>query len=326
MIYPWQKEQWQWFRNMQKTQRLPHALLLIGISGIGKLKFAEQMAQALLCTQNQSTDTQDCHCHSCCLLQGRAHPNVLWVEPEKKGQVIKVDQIREVIDFVNHSALHAGYRIVIIHTADDMNISAANALLKTLEEPSAETLFILISTQATQLPATIRSRCQRLIFNQPNPNEVLPWLQQAMGEVDIAPELLLKITNGAPLAALNSLNENHLQERKILFDVLVQLQKKENNPLSAAVTIQEMELLQTIDFMLSWLIDLLKLHVGNKKITNQDYAVQLAELKQNTKLKAPLKLLDILQTTRVQLCRGFNLNKQLVLENIFIQWSHDAIS
>ena len=90
-------------------------------------------------------------CHACRLIAGRAHPNVLWVEPEKEGQTIKVDQIREVSEFVNQSSLQGVHRIVLINPANAMNMHAANALLKTLEEPSSGAIIFICHRSTGEL-------------------------------------------------------------------------------------------------------------------------------------------------------------------------------
>src|SRR5437867_10551148 len=131
MTYPWHTNQWQQLWRSKNENRLPHALLLSGVVGIGKAKFADDFARALLC--RASPDFYCKQCHSCRLMQDRVHPNVVLVEPDGEGHAIKVDQIRGIIDFMNQSSLHGDYRIAIISPAISMNANAANALLKTLE-------------------------------------------------------------------------------------------------------------------------------------------------------------------------------------------------
>src|SRR5438046_1776757 len=102
MIFPWQVQQWQQLWLAKQAQRLPHALLLVGNEGMGKKHFAECFIRAAGCEHvsneinNYEMIKQQCRCHHCCLITGRVHPNVLWVEPEKAGGLIKIDQIREV--------------------------------------------------------------------------------------------------------------------------------------------------------------------------------------------------------------------------------------
>ena len=145
MIFPWQQKEWRQLCRAKESGRLPHALLFSGLAGIGKTQLADYFSRLLLCQQFQTEYDPKCQCHSCRLAEGRAHPNVLWITPEKEGQAIKVDQIREVSDFIYQSARQGEYNIVVIHPANQMNVNAANALLKTLEEPPHGSLLILIS-------------------------------------------------------------------------------------------------------------------------------------------------------------------------------------
>src|SRR3990167_1321160 len=176
-IFPWHRETWQrlWCRYVERC--LPHALLFAGIAGVGKTAFAEKFAQALLC-KNPGTEGLPCEvCSSCCLLLAHSHPDVFSVCSEP-GHAIKVDQIREMIDFVNKTALQGGYRVVLMHAVTNMNMYAANALLKTLEEPSPNVVIILISNQNNELPATLRSRCLPILFPVPAQDVALSWQQQ----------------------------------------------------------------------------------------------------------------------------------------------------
>jgi DNA polymerase III subunit delta' len=316
-MIPWQAEQRQWFLRLYQTNRLPHALLLTGLAGVGKTQFAQHAIRTLLCLQQTAAD--DCNCHACALINNSAHPNVLWIEPEKSGQAIKVEQIRVITDFIHQSSLEKGYRIVVIHPAHDMNLSAANALLKTLEEPAPESLIFLLSHQESLLPATILSRCQRLVFSKPKKELALSWLTQQINEKNIDCELLLNLAHGAPFAALQLAHDN-LNHRKELFTVLINLQHKKINALAAANHIQEMETLLILDFLLSWFIDLLRLQFGNANVTNKDYENELLTLTQRTQPQNNIKMLEYIQLTCAHIKRGFNLNKQLLLEDIFLKW------
>jgi len=134
--------------------------LFVGERGVGKKQLALDFSKRLLCSNKACG-----HCQSCYLFDAQTHPDLIRIEPES-GQTIKIDQIREVIAFVSQTPSLGGYRIIIIDPARAMNINAANALLKTLEEPTPNTLLILISDSIPRLPATILSRCQKIIFQQ----------------------------------------------------------------------------------------------------------------------------------------------------------------
>lgn len=317
MIYPWQAKEWQQLWRSKQENRLPHAILLTGMSGIGKTQFANHFSQALLC-QQVTAEGQCCEkCHACRLFAGNTHPNVLLVTPESAGHAIKVDQVRAVSDFVNQTSMHDGYRIVIIQPADAMNANAANALLKTLEEPSPDAIMILISHQPARLPATIRSRCLRMTFPRP---QALSWLQDKLVDKTADSELLLRITNGAPLAALQLDQDGALAARKTVFSTLLTLSHQSADPIKAAVKVQELELLPVLDFILTWTMDLLRLQVNSDDIINTDYRQELIQLKQQTKQQRNGQFLEYVRQQRAQISAGINLNKQLLVECVFIRW------
>lgn len=320
-MFPWQKKQWQQLWHSQQIGRLAHALLFAGPAGTGKTQFTTHFIKALLCQQPITNETTFAcsNCHVCRLLQGRTHPDVLWIAPEKEGQAIKVDQIREVSEFVSQSALKGNYRIIVIAPAEAMNGNAANALLKTLEEPSSHTYLFLISHQAQRLPATVLSRCQRLLFPLPAVIDVMPWLKEQVPEPEAA-ELLLRLANGAPLKAIQCLHEDNSRLRKDLFQALVLLNQKKHDPIQVAAKFQKAELILLIDFMLTWVMDLIRLQVGCDDIINQDYLNSLVALGQQPNMKKHANWMAYLQQARAQLSLGIHLNKQLLLESLLIRW------
>ncbi len=336
MIYPWQQTQWQTLWRAKQDNRLPHALLLTGLAGVGKAIFADHLTRALLCQRVTSAgetcpDASDA-CHACRLILGGAHPNVLLVSPEKSGQAIKVDQIRQLAEFVHQSSLQGEYRIVIINPAQQMNINAANALLKTLEEPASGALLVLINTQDKKLPATILSRCQRILFRRPEHATARTWLQTQLAAeatptlMDV--DLLLALANGAPLAALHLVQDDQLKVRSEFYTVLQHLQQAKLDPLSAAQGLQAHETMALIDLLLSWVSDLLRLQLGGHltQLVNCDYATALSALCSTVPIAASSALLDHLQHTRALLSTGINLNKQLMLEEMCLRYTHCVIS
>ncbi|ASQ45823.1 DNA polymerase III subunit delta' [Legionella clemsonensis] len=153
---------WEQFRTIYERQYLPHALLLIGPQHAGLIAFSYKMASVVLCSQ----DNKPCgKCKSCRLLQAKEHPDVTQLQPEKVGGVIKIDQIRDLQTVAFTSPQLGGKRIIIIHPAEKMNVAAANALLKLLEEPPSCLLFILIAEQVSTVLPTILSRCQQWRFS-----------------------------------------------------------------------------------------------------------------------------------------------------------------
>lgn len=319
MTYPWQQSQWQQLMERKDSFNfsLPHALLLLGIKGVGKADFAEKFIRVQLC---QSSGEDDCDCHSCRLIAGKTHPDVLWIQPEKKGAAIKIDQIREISDFINQTSLQGEYRFVLIPNAGSMNINAANALLKTLEEPASGSMLILTCEQASHLPATIVSRCQHIHFPRPKTELAMEWLRPKLSSD--TPELLLRLANGGPLLALQFMEDDLLLSRTNVLRDLFALSQKKIDPLKAAANTGDIEIVYLLDIMLTVATDLLRLQLnGNDNdIINQDFLAQLNLLQQQTSPKQIISYLNFLLVLRGQQQKGFNLNKQLTIENMFIRW------
>lgn len=158
--------------------QFPQSLLMLGEQGIGKQQFAEDVAQSMLCLNR--THHEPCgQCQSCLWLKRGNHPDYLAVMTEEKSQVIKIDQIRQLIEFAQMTS-ETGRKVIVIHNADEMNVNAANALLKTLEEPTPNCYLILVSNYPKKLPITITSRCQRLPLTLHDTALAFDWLCQAL--------------------------------------------------------------------------------------------------------------------------------------------------
>lgn len=316
MIFSWQMDQWQSLWRCHQQQRLPHAFLFTGISGIGKKHFAETFAAALLCRAPDNKGNVCGKCHACYLTNAKTHPDLIIVEPEKEAQFIKIDQIRQVIQLANETPQQGGYKIIIISPATTMNSAAANALLKTLEEPAARTLLILITDQSGRLPATIISRCQKIFFQKPSRAEALQWL---VSNNISSPELLLNLTEDAPFAAKEFLENNTFNIRQDFYQGLVALAKKQADPLQLAGKWHEQDMQLLLNLWLSWLQDGLRVRlVTAAPIMNTDYQDFFSTLTLTP--KKILQFLDKIQEGYAKIISSFNLNKQLVLEELLIEW------
>jgi DNA polymerase III subunit delta' len=224
-IYPWQDELNRRLEGM--VERLPHAILIHGPKGVGKLAMAEHFAQRLLCESSEPGAAPCGRCEGCRWVRAGSHPDLRRLEPEalarrledaeadyevggapgkagKHSTEIKVEQIRDLDGFLNIGSHRAHRRIALIHPAEDMNANAANALLKSLEEPPAGAFFLLVSHRPARLLATIRSRCVALPIGIPDPALAVPWLE-AQGVKEA--RKWLAYASGAPLAALGLAQE-----------------------------------------------------------------------------------------------------------------------
>lgn len=170
----------------QKQNRVPHAYLFSGMTGVGKRTVALALAKMINCT-GEITSSDACNrCPSCLKMDHGNHPDLLLVEPE--GQYIRIKAIRDLQAQMQYSPLEGKDRVILINDADRMNITSANALLKTLEEPAPGNLLILITGNPNGLPRTILSRCQQIRFFPLNREVIASYLEKhlSLNEVDAA--------------------------------------------------------------------------------------------------------------------------------------------
>ncbi|MGB5098816.1 MAG: DNA polymerase III subunit delta' [Porticoccaceae bacterium] len=197
--YPWHGVQWQALDALLKAGTLPHALLFAGAPDIGKFHFARAFASRVLCAEPHGNACG--RCRNCQLIAAGSHPDLVLVQPEERGKAIRIDAIRELREFCAGRPHQGGWRVILIEPAEALNANAANALLKTLEEPGERTLLLLVSHQPGRLTATVRSRCRLLRLPTPSIEQALPWLRiQLPGATDA--ESLLVRAGRRPLRAL----------------------------------------------------------------------------------------------------------------------------
>jgi DNA polymerase-3 subunit delta' len=207
-IYPWLSGHWSFFMQRLGTDRLAHALMIGGPAGSGKMNLASAMVARLLCREDQPRACGQCR--SCELLAGGAHPDYFEVTPEQDSEVIKVDQVRGLIAKLNLTASISARKVAYIHPAESMHAAAANALLKSLEEPAGNTVLILVSNNPARLPATIRSRCQSISVAQPDKRLVSDWLEKCSGKSKAVVSAALQAAGGSPLRAVHYLDSPEL--------------------------------------------------------------------------------------------------------------------
>lgn len=198
--------------------RLPHALLLTGVDGIGKRAFGQWLAESLLCRDR--FDVGACGiCESCRQLVADSHPDYRKLVPEGANAAIKVDMVRDLVEWLQLTAGQGSYRVALFEDADSLNRNAANSLLKTLEEPGDHAVLILTATRIGALPATIRSRCQKITLKMSDKSAAITWLGAHMED----PESALVECGGGPYAALRNATEEQLAARALLLKAWLDL-------------------------------------------------------------------------------------------------------
>ncbi|MBV1789904.1 DNA polymerase III subunit delta' [Marinobacterium sp. D7] len=320
-IYPWLSEQWSHLIQQHANGRLPHALLLSGPAGVGKAAFGAALAHLLLCHQPQGG--KPCgHCRSCELLSSGHHPDRLFLRPEEPGKPIRVDQVRELTNILHSTAQQGGYRIMIMEPAEAMNVAAANALLKTLEEPGQDTLLILVCHQLGQLMPTIRSRCQRIEFSLPSVEQSKGWLAGQLAMSEDEAEKLLAIAQGAPLGAVALKQGDLLELRRNFMSGLADLLRDRTDSISLAQKLHKEELIHLLDWWLSLLADLVRLQSGaqNPDLNNVDMTKMLSAVANRADRVRIFTLVDRVQDERKSLMLRHNPNRQLLLEKLLFDW------
>jgi DNA polymerase-3 subunit delta' len=330
MIYPWQKSQWQQVTHLITTGRLPHALFLHGNQGLGKADFALSLANALLCKQ-PTAEHQACGtCQTCLLLAAGTHPDLHYLRPtaaenstsKKPALNIRINDVRALCDKLNQTSQYGGYRVAIIEQADQLTLSAANSLLKTLEEPGKDVLMILTSARSHRLPVTIRSRCQLLRFTMPGEEQSLHWLKENQQEAGASEQQLrqaLCYAFGSPLAALDNLQAE--EQHQLLAEAMTAAVSGKNS-LEYAAKLAKFSKLEILEGMLGWTSDLSRLMScgPDTSIVNDLYRAKLQALANRVNQQRLFRFHDQLNFNVLH--ASIAVNEQLLWENLLLSWDN----
>ncbi|MEO8003857.1 MAG: DNA polymerase III subunit delta' [Betaproteobacteria bacterium] len=315
-------------RLASEPKGLPRALLLTGRAGLGKRETALFLANGLLC-ETKRDGLQPCGtCASCLLLKAGNHPDLRVLEvgqeeeppasdgedevpasKKKPARQISVDKVRALADLVNITSHRGGAKVVCITPAEAMHPSAANALLKMLEEPPGETWFILVSHQPDRLLPTIRSRCFRLDVALPDPAAALQWLKEQG-----ASHGALALAQGgyAPLAAKDrDGDETFWTQRKALLDALA---SSSFDLLKAADHAEEMDNTVVATLLSRWAFDIAALKSGGGARYHLDYLSPLQKIARSMPFEALLGWYDA--TLQFGRSAQHPLNKRLAMESL----------
>lgn len=276
-LYPWQYRMWQQIRRT--TALKTHALLLKGRKGIGKLAFACHLAKSLLCEQITAEQSACGKCASCNWFEQGAHPNFYLMTPDaliessgeaspesssmdkqdvdtaqsrkKLSQHITIEQVRALNNFVYLSGHQDGLKVILIHPAEAMNGAAANALLKKLEEPPSNVLFILVAHRLQDVLPTIRSRCQQITLPIPDTATARNWLiQQGIEHADIC----LALAGASPLQAAAFSHHDYFSQHA---DFIRQISLPASfDPISLASRLHKLDLPEIVSWLQKWCYDL----------------------------------------------------------------------
>lgn len=338
-LYPWQTTAWQQLQQLR--ERLPHAILFHGPEGIGKTAFAERFAQALLC-EAPLPDGEPCgQCGSCGWFIQYSHPDYRRVRPEaledgdvveseesgepaegkKSGKAtktpskeIKIDQIRALADFMNVSTHRQGMRVILLYPAEALNTAAANALLKTLEEPPPNTVFLLVSNSLDRLLPTILSRCRKFALAMPLQEEALAWLQaQGVSDADV----WLAEQGGAPLAAQTMAQTD---VRETMDEFLRTLARPGvEGALKTAEKLQKIPVADLVAWQQRWLYDVFSLKLSGRIRYYPRYRKELAALAQQAQVRDLLHALKTIKDRRA--IADHPLSARLFIEDMLLDYA-----
>lgn len=307
---PWLTPQIAQFRQQLQSGKLPHGLLLVGRRGDGLHALGEHLAKTILCGKAEAPCGQ---CKACQLFQAGTHPDYRLLEPEGKSETIKIEPIRAMSAFMSGTAQQGGARVVRLRSAERMNTSAANALLKVLEEPGRDSFLILEAESLSRLLPTVRSRCRIIKLTVPDQTQATAFLE---GEGITANEqpLRLVMSEGAPLtaAALDSSAMDRWREQAEAFN-----NRRRMTELAAFLAKQPAE--DALQQLLLWVDESIRFrYTGTVRLGEQDKLL-VDRLKQPP-LASLFRFRDYILEMVDSLNRQANLNQQLWSEQLAARW------
>jgi DNA polymerase-3 subunit delta' len=327
--FPWHAEALE--RLMGDRGKLPHALLVHGAAGIGKTQFARALAAAALC-EAPVRGLACGECPSCRWLAQGNHPDFREIVPEAaeeeedapegegakaekaKSLVIKIDQIRAVEDFIALTTHRGGYRVLLVHPAEALHPAAANALLKTLEEPPPGTLIVLVSDRPARLLATLRSRCRLLALPLPSQDAAIAWLRE-QGVED--PGAALATAGGAPLLAQRLAEPEEAQFRRRLLAELAR--PGGADALQFAATIDRGAVERLVFWLQTWVQDLVRVRLAGKPRHHAALGAALESRARASHLDALFALEAELASARA--LASHPLNPRLLAEHLLMAYN-----
>ncbi len=330
MILPWHRSAYTKINKMIDQNHLPHALLITGVQKIGKFEFAQTLIQKLLCKESSCgkcgtclslmKDQPNANLEHSALIRRSHYPNLIYcrVELNDSGSMskdIRVDQIRAFCESLGKTA--DSLQIGIIFYADQMNVNAANGLLKTLEEPRKNTLIILLAHNARSLPQTILSRCQSIHINPSYEQESAQWVSKHIDKdlrADFDALQLLESSHGVPYKALEDLKGDYFLQyqnwQNLLLEIAISPTKIYNTEIFDG---NEIEVLKCLQQLLNEGIKIKILH-------HEGSNLELNKVVEKTSNNYLFKLLDDINCA-ISMSQT-TVNMKLLLDNVLIVWSH----
>lgn len=303
-------------RRALTGDRMPHAYLFEGPAGIGKRLMALALARAIFCLQGNGCGD----CAACRKVDHHNHPDLHFVEAD--GSTIKIEQIRAMQKELSYRPLEAPKKICVIDDAEKLNLAAGNALLKTLEEPTANTLIVLLSARPDALLITIRSRCQRLPFARIERKQLMEVLCEQLDIDETEAHILTSLANGSFKKALGKDRDLYIDGRRDLLKTLTALSPCSVLPLfnlAEQLSQDKQALPEVLEIFQAFYRDLLLYRHGRpqSELVNIDLLEKIHRVANGESTPSLLGKLTALDQTRRQLDR--NVNRQLAIEVLLMR-------
>jgi DNA polymerase-3 subunit delta' len=311
---PWLAGAQQRLRAAFSAERLPHSLLLLSAPGLGAEQLANWIAGLALC---ESPGPKPCGvCASCLLLRADSHPDYYVVRLEEDAQQIKVDQVRGLIESLALKSYRGGFKVGVIEGAEALNANGANAFLKTLEEPTANTMLIMIARPSHRLPATIASRCLRLTLRPPSAEAAVAWLEAAAAPGAHSWEAALDLAGGAPLRALELDSSGLAALDRDMLESLRQLGQDSVDVTLLADRWMKSDPQLRLAWLENWITRRVHAALGTGVSRQSAEPVRLPAALLKPKIRALFELLDAARELRRFASTG--MNHQLALEALLL--------
>lgn len=303
--YPWLAYARAQIATAAARARLPHALLIHAARGLGAERLARWIAAFVLCEARADAPCR--RCAACRLAAVGNHPDLTWVTRAEDAKQLQIDQIRSLCDILALKSYRGGYKVAVIATADVMNANAANALLKTLEEPPPQSLLILCSARPSRLPPTVASRCQRLTIAAPPRQLALDWLSGQDSSADWS--RILGFACRAPLRALELHAGTFAELDRDMAQAVAQLARRELDIPAVAERWAKDALETRLDWIETWITDSVRRRL-----------LERANLQTNGGIRKIRDLYGVLDRVReLKLELATSLNMQLAAEDLLLR-------
>jgi DNA polymerase III subunit delta' len=308
---PWLRTQKAQLAAAFSRDRLTHALLIHEAPGAGGNVLAMWTAQLVLCGAAQEEPCEKCG--PCRRVASMQHPDLVRLEPIEDSRQIRIDQVRELSAELSLTSHQGGYKVAIISPADALNRAAANALLKTLEEPTPRTLLILVATQPSRLPATVLSRCQRIHVPTPARDEAVAWLQSVRGPAEWG--AAVEVLGDAPLFAAEAEPKIVAEFARDTRRVLEEMSAGRADPAATADGWWRTDLPLRLLCIENWLTDRVRRHfTGAPFSVEMSAGVHLQRGPQIPSIRRLFGVIDAVQELKSSL--DAPINRSLALESL----------